>query len=107
MDAVFALAPNVGWSGVGVLVLAWLVVSFSEPGPRRAIFEWLGALGLYVGLVSLFTHLLGRMIAGDNLVGMIAFGFLVLFFGTGLVLCLVQTALSLRGPREAASSATN
>lgn len=107
MEAFLEIVPTIGWSGVGVLVLSWLIVSFSAPGPRRTVFEWFGACGLYVALLSLFTSLLGRMIASDSLVGMIAFGFLVVFFGAGLILCLVQTALSFRGQRNIASSATN
>jgi O-antigen ligase len=99
--------PIVGYSGLAVLVIAWLVVSFTQPGPRRAVIEWLGALAMYVALLSLFAHLLGRSVERESTVGMIAFGFLVVFFGVGCVLCLAQTVSSLRGPRGTVSSATN
>jgi hypothetical protein len=102
-----SFVPAVGYTGLAVLVIAWLVVSFSEPSPRRAVIEWIGACGMYVALLSLFVHLLGRALAEDSTIGTIGFGFLVTFFGAGLVLCVVQMAASLRGPRETASSATN
>lgn len=101
------VVPFVGYTGAAVLVVAWLVVSFSEPGPRRDVVEWVGASGMYVALLSLFVHLLGRALAEESTLGLIAFGFLVVFFGVGLVVCLVQTVSSLRGPRAAATSATN
>jgi hypothetical protein len=104
---VLSLVPAVGYTGLAVLVIAWLVVSFTQPSPRRAAIEWLGAVGMYVALLSLFVHLLGRALADDSTIGAIAFGFLAIFFSAGLVLCVVQMAKSLRGPREAASSATN
>jgi hypothetical protein len=107
LEALFEIVPRIGWTGFGVLVLAWLVVSFSQPGPRRAVIEWVGACGMYVALLSLFVHLLGRSLESDSTIGLVAFGFLVLFFSTGLLLCVVQMALSLRGPRKVASSATN
>jgi hypothetical protein len=104
---VVEFVPIVGYAGLAVLVLSWLVVSFTQPSPRRALVEWIGASAMYVALLSLFVHLLGRALASESTVGMIAFGFLVIFFGVGLVLCLVQTLASLRGPKGAASSATN
>ena len=107
MDALLSYVPTIGFSGLGLLVVTWLIVSFSQPGPRRAIFEWLGAIGLYVALFALFVNLLGRSIAGDSILGMIAFGFLAAVFGFGLLLSLFQLLASLRGPRGPVSSATN
>lgn len=107
MEALLPFVPTIGFSGLGVLVVAWLIVSFSTPGPRRAVVEWLGACGMYVALLSLFVNLLGRALENDSTLGLVAFGFLVVFFGIGLILCLVQTALSLRGPGKATTSTTN
>jgi hypothetical protein len=107
VGAIFEWMPTTGYAGLGVLVAAWLVVSFSKPGPRRDVVEWLGACGMYVALLSLFIHLLGRALDSSSTLGLIAFGFLAIFFSTGLVLCVVQMAMSLRGPRKEASSATN
>ena len=44
----------VGWCAVAVLVVGWLVVSFSGPGPRRAVIEWLSASAMYLALSMLF-----------------------------------------------------
>jgi hypothetical protein len=99
--------PTVGYSGLGVLVVAWLLVSFSAPGPRRAILEWVGACGMYVALLMLFAHLLGRSLAADSIAGKIGFGFLVVFFTSGLVLCVVNTLLALREPSKSLESSTH
>ena len=107
MEALLHWVPAIGYTGLGVLVVGWLVVSFSPPGPRRAVVEWLGACGMYVALLSLFVNLLGRELEAVSTLGLIAFGFLVLFFSVGLVLCVVQMGMSLRGPGKAQSSATN
>ena len=99
--------PAVGYAGLAVLVITWLMVSFMQPGPRRAILEWLGACGMYVALLMLFTHLLTRALEADSTVGLIAFGFLATFFSVGLILCLVQTVSALRGVVGDQASATN
>jgi len=101
------IVPLIGWTGVGILVAAWLAVSFTQPSPRRAVLEWVGACALYVALLSLFCHLLNRSLEQESTVGIVAFGFLVIFFGVGLILCVLQTATSMRGSKSAASSATN
>ena len=107
MGVIFEWMSTTGCVGLLVLVAAWLVVCFSQPGPRRAVGEWLGACGMYVALLSLFIHLLGRALESSSTVGLIAFGFLAVFFSAGLVLCVVQMAMSFQGPRKQASSATN
>ncbi len=81
MEALLSWVPTIGYSGLGVLVVSWLVVSFSQPGPRRAVVEWLGACGMYVALLSLFIHLLGRALESSSTVGLIAFGFLIFAAG--------------------------
>lgn len=107
MDALLPYVPTIGYSGLALLVVTWLIVSFSKPGARRAVFEWLGATGMYVALLSLFVHMLARSLANDSLAGTIGFGFLVAMFAMGLVLSLVQVFASLRGPSKLVSSATN
>ena len=101
------IVPIVGYSGLAVLVVAWLLVSFTQPGPRRAVIEWVGASAMYVALLSLFVNMLNRALEQQSTLGTIAFGFLVAFFGVGFVLCLVQTVSSLRGPRSTITSAVN
>ncbi len=51
MGAIFEWLSTTGYLGLGVLVVAWLVVSFCQPGPRRVVVEWLGACGMYVALL--------------------------------------------------------
>ena len=107
MDALLPYLRPVGYSGVALVVVTWLIVSFSSPGPRRAVFEWLGAVGLYVALLALFINLVNRSLASGNRIGLFAFGFLTALFSIGLVLAVVQTLSSLRGPTKVVSSATN
>jgi len=97
----------VGWSAVGVLVALWLVVSFSAAGPRREIFEWLAATSMYVALSMLFLHLTLQARESGSTVGLVAFGFLGILFASGLVVALVHTLRSLRGPSKTQASATN
>ena len=100
------IAP-VGYTGLGVLVVAWLVLSFLGPGRLRVLLEWVGSCGMYVALLMLFSHLLQRAVASDSLGGKIGFGFLVVFFSAGLVLCVVHTLLALRTSTRPLESATH
>lgn len=98
----------IGFSGLAVLVAGWLIVSFAAPGPRRERIEWLAACGMYMALLSLFVHLSLRAYENGSTVALVAFGFLVLFFASGLVVCLNQTIASLRGRSgKGPESATN
>jgi hypothetical protein len=98
----------IGWSGVGVLVVSWLVVSFTAPGPLRARTAWLGAVAFYVAFGCLFLSLFQGARADGSWLGMIAFGFLMVFFASGLVLATLRLLRALAG-RSAAGldSATN
>ncbi len=87
-----------GYAGVTLVVIAWLFVSFTAPSPKRAVVEWLGACGLYLALVALFTNLSLRAQAAGSTAGLVAFGFLLALFGSGLVVSLVQTLLAFRTP---------
>jgi hypothetical protein len=98
----------IGFSGLAVLVAGWLVISFSAQGPRRERLEWIAACGMYVALLSLFVHLSLRAWGNGSTVALIAFGFLVLFFSSGLLVCLHHTLAALRGrSRKGPESATN
>ena len=97
----------IGFTAVALVVVGWLVVSFTAPGRRRTAIEWLAATCLYVALLSLFVNLLLRAHADDSTVGLIAFGFLCLLFGGGLVVSAFQTVLSLRSGRRVNASTTN
>ena len=97
----------VGFSGLSVLVVAWLVVSFSQPSPRRTSIEWIGACGMYLALLMFFVHLAQRAQEAESTVALIAFGFLVMLFGSGLVVSLVNFARSFRSRSIEEASATN
>ncbi|HEY5658387.1 MAG TPA: hypothetical protein VIY27_11425 [Myxococcota bacterium] len=96
-----------GCAGLAVVVIGWLVVSFSRPGPRRERVEWVSACGLYVALLMLFVHLVQKAQAADSTAALLAFGFLALLFAAGLLVCLAYTIGSFRARRSANSSATN
>jgi hypothetical protein len=87
----------VGWTAVAVLVVGWLVVSFSGPGPRRAVIEWVSASAMYLALSMLFWNLILRAWNGGNHFALAAFGFLALMFGAGLCVSLYNTLRVLRG----------
>lgn len=98
----------VGFGALGVLVLLWLVISFSAPSPRRTALEWLAATTLYVSLSMLFLNLVLRARAGDSTVGLVAFGFLLVVFGSGFFVSLYNTLRALGGGQQAAATqATN
>jgi hypothetical protein len=97
----------VGFGALGLLVVLWLVVSFSEPGPRRDVLEWLATTCLYVTLTMLFLNLVLRAHGSGSTLGLVAFGFLGALFGCGCVVSLVQTLRSLRTSSQAQASATN
>ena len=99
---------GIGSVGLAVLVIGWLTVSFSAPGPRRERIEWVAACGLYLLLLSLFSHLSLRAFASGSTGALVAFGFLMVFFTVGFVVCLNQTISALRGrSTKGAESATN
>ena len=93
-----------GYVGLAIVVTAWLVVSFTAPGARRTVVEWLGTCGLYLALVSLFTNLSLRAQESGSTAAVLAFGFLLALFGSGLVVSLVQALLAIRGPTGRASA---
>ncbi len=88
-------------------MLLWLLVSFSEPGPRRDVLEWLGATAMYVALLALFLNLISTAREAGNTLALLAFGFLAVLFGIGLVVSLVNTVRSRQGRGKRQSSATN
>ncbi len=88
-------------------MLLWLLVSFSEPGSRRDVLEWLGATAMYLALLALFVNLTNAAREADITLALLAFGFLAVLFGIGLVVSLVKTVRSRRGLGKEQSSATN
>ncbi len=89
----------VGFGAFGVVLLLWLVISFREPGPGRSLLEWLGATHLYVALGALFLTLVLDARADGSTLRQIAFGFLLLVFGLGFCVSLVNTLRAIGGGR--------
>jgi hypothetical protein len=100
---IYELLGVTGRIGGLLLVLAWLVVSFTSPSHRRAVVEWFGACSLYLALASLFTNLAMNAREANNTPGLIAFGSLLALFVSGLVVSLVQMALAIRSPGGSSS----
>jgi hypothetical protein len=82
----------------------WLVISFSQPGPRRDVLEWLAAACLFLALAMFFLNLLLEV---ESTLARVAFGFLELLFAAGGVVSLVNVFLARRGPAKPRVSATN
>ena len=94
----------VGFGAVGLFVVLWLAVSFSESSPRRDVLEWLAATCLFVALAMLFLNL---VLETENTLARVAFGFLEFLFAAGTLVSLVKTFRAGRAPAETQVSATN
>jgi hypothetical protein len=90
-----------------ILVVGWLIVSFTTPSPKREVIEWLSACAMYALLTSLFTHLILRSQEEGNTFALVAFGFLGVLFGAGLLVTLFRALTAMRGSGGSGSSATN
>lgn len=97
------LLKVVGWGAVALLVVGWLVVSFSEAGPRRTAVERWSATLLFTALLCLFVSLLLRAWTNGSTPGLAAFGFLVALFTTSWVVSLVKAIRATGGGPEGAS----
>ena len=97
----------IGGCALAVLVVGWLAVSFSAPGRKRMVVEWISATALYAVLLLLFIHLVRDAIEDDSTARLVAFGFLCVLFAGGLVVSLYQTFASSKSRGDSKSSATN
>jgi len=97
----------IGGVALGLLVVGWLVVSFSEPSPRRVVFEWISAAALYGVLTTLFSHLVLRAQAEGSTVALVAFGFLLALFASGMLVTLFRAFAAMLGGGGSGTSATN
>jgi len=100
MSIIFACA-------LAVLVIGWLIISFTSPSPRREALEWLSAAALYGLLLTLFLELIQRAQEQGNQFALVAFGFLGVLFGMGLLVTLYRSAAALRSSGDSGISATN
>ncbi len=90
-----------------ILVVGWLVVSFTAPSNRRTVIEWVSAPTLYVGLLTFFLSIALNAYASGTLFVLIAIGLLCVLFGGGLVVSLWHTLTALGDRKQGESSATN
>jgi hypothetical protein len=92
-----SLLKIVGIASLSLLVLAWLVVSFTAPGKTRSRVAWVAATCMYLVLLCLFVNLFQNAFRAGSWAGMIAFGFLMAMFLGGLAVSAVKTLAELTG----------
>ena len=97
----------VGGVALAVLAVAWLAVSFSRPGQKRAPIEWMAAAALYVFLVTIFVRGFRWAREVDSTAGLVGFGFLCVFFAGGFILSAVNTVRSRRKAPSSETTATH
>jgi hypothetical protein len=90
-----------------VLVLGWLVVSFTPPSRNRTLIEWLSATAMYVAILTIFVSLGLRAHASGHVVAVWAIGLLCVLFGGGLLVSAWKIVSAVGGKKKAESSATN
>lgn len=97
----------VGFGAFAIVVLLWLVISFTQPGRGRSLLEWLGATHLYVALGALFLKLVLDARADGSTLGQVAFGFLLFVFVLGFCVSLVNTFRAMGGAAGESDGATH
>jgi hypothetical protein len=96
------------WIASGsVLVIGWLVVSFTAPSRNRTIIEWLSTTAMYVAIFTIFISLALRAHASGHIFAVWAIGLLCVLFGGGLLVSAWKTVAALGGENKVQSSATN
>ncbi len=96
------------WIASGsVLVIGWLVVSFSPPSRNRTIIEWLSATAMYAVILTLFVKFALGAHASGEFFWMWAIALLCVLFGGGLLVSAWKTVASLGGEKKIQRSATN
>ena len=90
-----------------IVIVGWLVVSFSEPSRTRAFIEWFSATAMFAGLFTFFIFLTQKAHAADNTFAVFAFGFLCVLFGGGLTVSTWHTVSALGREKKTESSTTN
>jgi hypothetical protein len=96
------------WIASGsILVIGWLVVSFTRPSRNRTVIEWLSATAMYTAIVTIFVSLALRVHASGHVFGAWAIGLICLLFGGGLLVSAWKTVAALGGDKKTESSTTN
>ena len=90
-----------------VLVIGWLVVSFSPPSRNRTIIEWLSATAMYAAILTIFVSLALRAHASGHVFAVWAIGLLCVLFGGGLLVSAWKTVAAFGGDKKIQGSTTN
>jgi hypothetical protein len=90
-----------------VLVIGWLVVSFTPPSRNRTLIEWLSATAMYAAILTIFVSLALRAHAAGHVFGAWAIGLLCLLFGGGLLVSAWKTVVAFGGDKKIQGSTTN
>ncbi len=91
----------------GVLVIGWLVISFTPPSRNRTVVEWLSATAMYAAILAIFISLALRAHASGHAFAVWAIGLLCVLFGGGLLVSAWKTVAAFGGEKNAQRSATN
>ena len=91
----------------GVLVIGWLVISFTPPSRNRTIVEWLSTTAMYAAILAIFVSLMLRAHASGHVFAAWAIGLLCVLFGGGLLVSAWKTVTALGGGKKTQRSATN
>ncbi len=96
------------WIASGsVLVIGWLVVSFTPPSRNRTVIEWLSATAMYAAILTIFVSLALRAHASGHAFAVWAIGLLCVLFGGGLLVSAWKTVVALGAEKKSQHSATN
>ncbi len=96
------------WIASGsILVIGWLVVSFTPPSPIRTVIEWLSTTAMYAAILAIFVSLALRAHASGHVFAAWAIGLLCVLFGGGLLVSAWKTVAALGGEKKIQGSTTN
>ena len=102
-----SLTTTIALGAAAVLVVLWLVVSFTAPSPRRVLVEMLATTALFLALGSWFIGLSLNAHAAGHTALLIPFGFLAFVFSAGLCVSTWRTLGHLLRRSGGAESATH
>jgi hypothetical protein len=91
----------------GVLVIGWLVISFTPSSRNRTIIEWLSATAMYAAILAIFVSLALRAHASGYVFAAWAIGLLCVLFGGGLLVSAWKTVAAFGGDKKIQGSTTN
>ena len=90
-----------------ILVIGWLVISFTPPSRSRTVIEWLSTTAMYAAILTIFVSLMLRAHAAGYVFAAWAVGLLCVLFGGGLLVSAWKTVTAFGGDKKTQGSATN